>query len=147
MMPTFSKVAEAEVPIALEKLASRDWADRYQFEISGDRGQTDVKVGKMISGIVKDLSKGVDRSIVSGKFHNTVAEIVAAVCVKIGKRSRLSKVLLSGGVFQNRLLSDRASYLLGQRGFDVYRHLRVDTNDNGIPVGQIAIANSRVLCA
>ena len=59
----------------------------------------------------------------------------------------MKKVVLSGGVFQNRYLKYIVMELLGKNGFKVYTHSSVETNDSGIPLGQIAIANARYLCA
>jgi hydrogenase maturation protein HypF len=49
-------------------------------------------------------------------------------------------VALSGGCFQNRLLSESAKRLLEQDGFDVLVHGRVPPNDGGVALGQAAVA-------
>ena len=47
---------------------------------------------------------------------------------------------LSGGVFQNRLLVNRATRLLEAAGFEVFTHSRVPPNDGGISLGQAVVA-------
>ncbi len=51
-------------------------------------------------------------------------------------------VVLSGGVFQNRFLLSGITQLLRQAGFDVYSHRRVSANDEGLCLGQLAIAGA-----
>lgn len=138
---------EAELPIDLERIASREWLDNYDFEFRKDTGSIVIDMKKTIRGIMDDMARGEDRSVISGKFHNTVALAIVNMCIILRKRYRLNTVLLSGGVFQNKLLRERAIYLLGEKGFEAYHHSRIDTNDSGIPIGQTAIANSRFLCA
>jgi hydrogenase maturation protein HypF len=61
--------------------------------------------------------------------------------------SKVKRVVLSGGVFQNKYLKENTVKLLSGNGFKVYTHSSVDTNDSGIPIGQVAIAHARALCA
>jgi hydrogenase maturation protein HypF len=49
-------------------------------------------------------------------------------------------VCLSGGVFQNGYLTERAAALLEARGHAVFTHQRVPANDGGIALGQAVIA-------
>ena len=121
---------EAEFPIELERLAAKDIAADY-----GPGGSL-----KIIRQIVRDLEKKADVSIISAKFHNSIAQMILSA-VKI---SKMKRVVLSGGVFQNRYLKERTVALLSGDGFKVYTHSNVDTNDSGIPIGQIAIAHARV---
>ena len=50
---------------------------------------------------------------------------------------------LSGGVFQNQLLTERVADQLGRRGFRVLVHSRVPCNDGGISLGQAVVAAAR----
>lgn len=138
---------EAELPIELEKMAVRMCRDRYKFDIKTRNGLIKISVFKTIEGIVWDLQRRVDKGIISAKFHNTVAEVILDTALNLRKSFKINKVILSGGVFQNRFLTARAGQLLKNRKFEVYTHLKVPTNDSGIPIGQIAIANMRARCA
>jgi hydrogenase maturation protein HypF len=68
------------------------------------------------------------------------------IILKAAKEAKIKNVVLSGGVFQNRYLKNKVSQLLSDKGFRIYAHSRIEANDSGIPVGQIAIANERLLC-
>ncbi|MFA5085015.1 MAG: carbamoyltransferase HypF, partial [Candidatus Omnitrophota bacterium] len=94
---------------------------------------------KIIKGIVRDIEKRVAAPVISAKFHNSIAGMI----LNAAGTAKVKKVVLSGGVFQNRYLKDRATKLLSKNGFKVYLHSNVETNDAGIPLGQIAIANAR----
>ena len=123
---------EAELPIALEKMAATDIDDSYRSDDSAD----------IIKGIIRDIEKKVAAGIISAKFHNSIA----AMILSAAKRSKMKNVLLSGGVFQNRYLKDRAIRLLSSNDFKVYTHSNIETNDSGIPIGQVSIANARFAC-
>ena len=82
--------------------------------------------------------------IISAKFHNTMAKMVAKVCNIIREQDRLNKVVLSGGVFQNLYLLKRTLCHLRRRDFEPYIHHQVPCNDGGIALGQAVIANAKV---
>jgi hydrogenase maturation protein HypF len=71
---------------------------------------------------------------ISARFHNALAEGVIAVA----KKTDQSRVVLSGGCFQNRYLTERTITRLRQEGFQPYWHRRVPPNDGGIALGQVA---------
>ena len=54
------------------------------------------------------------------------------------------RVALTGGCFQNRLLTERAAERLERAGFEVLLHRLVPPNDGGISLGQIAVAAARL---
>ena len=121
---------EAELPMELEDIAVKNIDDSYG----------PLESAKIIKGIVRDIEKKAAASIISAKFHNSIAETILAAA----KISKMKRVILSGGVFQNRYLKDRVVKLLSKNDFEVYEHSNVETNDSGIPLGQIAIANARM---
>lgn len=114
----------------------------YQFEIKGEDELFVIEPGLIIAGVVEDLQKGNSIQEISAKFHNTVAELVVKVCSEIRKRTGVGDVVLSGGVFQNRLLSQKAPSYLQAEKFNVYTHHRVPTNDSGISLGQAVVADA-----
>jgi hydrogenase maturation protein HypF len=90
----------------------------------------------MIEAILVDVQRGVSVGIVSAKFHNALAEAIVAVA----KRAGQNRVVLSGGCFQNRYLTERAVRRLQAEGFRPYWHQRVPPNDGGIALGQVVAA-------
>ena len=135
--------SEAELPIELERVAARGRFDNYEFNIRTDGEKILVGYRKLFEGIVKDMAKGISRGTVSAKFHNTIAQIITEVCSRLKRRTGIDKVVLSGGVFQNKYLTAKAAAILRKKGFKVFLHSKVNTNDSGIPLGQVAIARTR----
>jgi hydrogenase maturation protein HypF len=90
----------------------------------------------MIEAILADVASGVPIGIISAKFHNALAEAIVAVA----KRAGQDRVVLSGGCFQNRYLTERAVRRLQAEGFRPYWHQRVPPNDGGIALGQVIAA-------
>lgn len=130
---------EAELPIKFEKIADTDCAETYGAILPS-------AAAGIIKCVAADVGKKVNAGVISARFHNTVANLIALTVKKIGKRYSIKKIILSGGVFQNRYLSGKTKDILVRDGFSVYTHKNISTTDSGIPVGQIVIANARALC-
>jgi hydrogenase maturation protein HypF len=90
----------------------------------------------LISSVVEDTRAGVAVSTIAARFHNALAEWILEVATKVG----LKQVVFSGGVFQNRYLTERAAAVLESRGFEVFTHRCVPPNDGGIALGQAVMA-------
>jgi hydrogenase maturation protein HypF len=90
----------------------------------------------MVEAILSDVQKGVAGGRISAQFHNTLAEAVVTVAKRAGER----RVVLSGGCFQNRYLTERTVRRLQAEGFQPYWHQRVPPNDGGIALGQVVAA-------
>jgi hydrogenase maturation protein HypF len=90
----------------------------------------------MIKAILSDEKNGISTANISAKFHNALAESI----VGVAKRAGQERVVLSGGCFQNRYLTERAVRRLQAEGFRPYWHQRVPPNDGGIALGQVVAA-------
>ena len=119
-------------------------AGGYPFDLQELEDNTLILIEPIIRGIVSDLERGVEVESISSKFHNTIAEIILNMCLKIRKTSGLNRVALSGGVFQNSLLLENTYVLLDKNDFKVFKQHRVPPNDGGIALGQAVIANEQV---
>jgi hydrogenase maturation protein HypF len=93
----------------------------------------------MIEAILADVQQGVSVGIISAKFHNALAEGIVAVAKHAGQ----NRVVLSGGCFQNRYLTERVVRRLSAEDFRPYWHQRVPPNDGGIALGQVVAALRR----
>ena len=98
----------------------------------------------MIRAIVADLQHGVSLPQIAGRFHRTVAELLAAACLRAREQTGLGSVALSGGVFQNRLLLEQLVARLAVLEFQVYINRRVPPNDGGLSLGQAASAAAQL---
>ncbi|MEK7773915.1 MAG: carbamoyltransferase HypF, partial [Deltaproteobacteria bacterium] len=130
---------EAEAAIELESIASTDSPPVYPFGIiKADPLRIDMR--PMIRAVVEDCAGGIAAPEISGRFHASMAAMIASTVKTIGDGSGIGDVALCGGVFQNSLLSGLARGMLRERGFTVWSNEKVPANDGGISLGQAASA-------
>jgi hydrogenase maturation protein HypF len=126
---------EGQAAMLLESLASETTTEQsYPFELI--KGETiAVNWQITIKNLIKDLKQNTP-STIAAKFHNTLAEIMAAVAMLAQQQT----IILSGGCFQNAVLAETAAGKLKSAGFNVYCHERVPPNDGGLALGQLVAA-------
>jgi hydrogenase maturation protein HypF len=107
--------------------------EAYPFSLGNDSPIV-INWEPAIRGILEDKQSGKSAGVISTKFHNMLAEAIAAVAQRVGE----PKVVLSGGCFQNRYLTERTIDRLRQENFRPYWHQRIPPNDGGIALGQVA---------
>jgi hydrogenase maturation protein HypF len=90
----------------------------------------------LIKAVVADNRAGVSIPMIAARFHNALVGWIIEVAGQVG----LKQIVLSGGVFQNRYLTERVAEVLESRGFAVFTHHRVPPNDGGIALGQVVMA-------
>jgi hydrogenase maturation protein HypF len=133
---------EAQAAIELEMSAADTMdTEAYPFVIDSEDGVGLARLSKLWSALVRDAKDKVSPSLISLKFHHTMAEITTEMCKLVAKESKIKRVALSGGVFQNRLLLNLTIAALQREGFEVLIHRLVPPNDGGISLGQAVIAN------
>ncbi len=128
---------EGQAAVELETIAAGKGYKSYNFEINQNNV---LDPALMIREIVEDIKSGVPAENISYKFHNTLGKAIARVCKAISKDTKIKKVCLSGGVFQNMLLLEAAIRELKKVRLEVYINEKVPTNNGGIALGQIRIA-------
>lgn len=134
---TYEGQAAMELEFALDGVETDD---HYAFEVAREpKNGTSAWIvdwGPLVRAILDDLSAGTAAGQMAAKFHNTLVEIIAAVARRIGE----PRVVLTGGCFQNRYLTEKAVARLKREGFRPYWHQRVPPNDGGIALGQAVVA-------
>ncbi len=134
---------EGQAAMELEMLACENAASFYDYEhISGDIRR--IPFQPIIRGVTEDMKKGIPLPEISAKFHNTLIGLFSELCEIAGKETGVKQAALSGGVFQNPILSKGLTQALEQKGFQVFTHTRVPANDGGISLGQALIAGGKV---
>ncbi|HJV36034.1 carbamoyltransferase HypF [Geomonas sp.] len=93
-----------------------------------------------IAAICEDLAHGRDLAEMAAAFHLTLTHAVVDVCGRLRSESGLDRVVLSGGVFQNRLFTESVADKLEEGGFKVFCHRLVPPNDGGLALGQAMVA-------
>jgi hydrogenase maturation protein HypF len=132
---------EAEAAINLEYIAPPGVRTCYPYHITETEPLV-IGVRDMIETVVDDVIQGVEASTISAKFHNTVAAFSLDMAEKLCNMYGIKKVCLSGGVFQNRYLLNLMIDLFENRGFTVYVHQQLPTNDGCISYGQTILGNA-----
>jgi hydrogenase maturation protein HypF len=77
---------------------------------------------------------------VSARFHRAVANATGDACVVLARAAGIDTAVLSGGVFQNRLLLEATAAALERAGLRVLVPERLPPNDGQIAFGQVAVA-------
>jgi hydrogenase maturation protein HypF len=126
---------EGQAAMELEYSVEADRYEAYPVELQ-DGAPSIVDWEPMILELFQDLASGATIGAIAARFHNTLVEAIVQVAHKVGEH----KVVLTGGCFQNRYLTERAVVRLREAEFRPYWHQRVPPNDGGIALGQVAVA-------
>lgn len=129
---------QAEGPMRLESLVRKGFHKSYPFDLNET-----ISFDKTIQGIVEDIMNNISLITIATKLHNTIIMTIFDTVTRIRAKRDINKVVLSGGVFQNKYLLTRIVKQLMDVGFEVYSHCSVPTNDGGIALGQAAVASRR----
>ena len=89
----------------------------------------------LLHGLRDDRAPVAQRAM---QFHASLAACVADVARRVRDRMPVDRVGLTGGVFQNKLLTELAVRQLDAAGFESALARRVPCNDGGLAMGQIA---------
>lgn len=92
----------------------------------------------LVRQTISDRTHGVRRGLIAIRFHLALA----TVCLTLAERAAIKQIVLSGGCFQNRILSRLVTETLEQAGFQVYLAAKIPANDGGIALGQAAFVAS-----
>jgi hydrogenase maturation protein HypF len=137
----FEGQAAMELEFALD--GTEKTADAYELPIRSDHvsrftfhAPLQLDWAPMIEALLSDLNRRLPVPLLSARFHNALAEAIVAVAKRVGQ----PRVVLSGGCFQNRYLTERTVERLQHEGFRPYWHQRIPPNDGGIALGQVLAA-------
>jgi hydrogenase maturation protein HypF len=129
---------EGQAAMELEHaLDGHHTGEYYSIKIAVKENCRIVDWEPMVRQIIEDL-QSLPSGRISAKFHNTLAGII----VEIAKLSERQRVVLSGGCFQNRYLTETAIERLRGDGLLPYWHQRIPPNDGGIALGQIMASSN-----
>lgn len=97
----------------------------------------------LIAALTEQLTQGVSPAALAAAFMDALVQAGAEQCRLAAARAESKHVVLSGGVFQNMYLLPRLLDALAAHGLTAYHHSRVPTNDEGLSLGQLVIADHR----
>ena len=97
-----------------------------------------MTTGEIFEKILEKVMEGEDKNYLAKFFHESLAEFLVGRSEEIKKSYGIKTVALSGGVFQNSLLTSLTVKGLRKRGFKVLLNKMIPPNDGGICIGQAA---------
>jgi hydrogenase maturation protein HypF len=129
---------EGEAAMALEfAIAAAAPRGPYPFGLeAGEAGDLQVDWAPLVLRVLEDRGLGLATGVIASRIHDTMAAMVAAVAARAGE----PRVLLTGGCFQNKALTERTIDALRRAGHEPFWHRDVPPNDGGIALGQARAA-------
>jgi hydrogenase maturation protein HypF len=129
---------EGQAAIWLEHRAREapPWTEPYPASFDG----SEIDFRPLLQAMIEDRLAGRPLPEIARAFHLGLAAVCAQAAVEIARREGIDTVVLSGGVFQNRLLLEGVAERLEGAGLAVWINREVPANDGGISLGQAALA-------
>ena len=132
---------EGQVALEWNVVADEGESRAYSHAVNRDTGILEIDLRPTVREAVADLIAGKAASVVSARFHNTLAEAAAGAVAEAAQRHRRLPVVLTGGCFQNpRLAADVLRRLEGAH--PVALHREVPPGDGGLALGQALVADA-----
>jgi hydrogenase maturation protein HypF len=129
---------EAQAAIELEALAAAT-PSAYAFaHPTASEPYFDAR--PLLQAVVTDIRNQLSPALIASRFHNAIANLVLQASKFAREQTGIRRVALTGGVFQNRVLVQRALKRLQQAGFETLTHRTVPPNDGGLALGQAIVA-------
>ncbi|WP_331000628.1 carbamoyltransferase HypF [Clostridium guangxiense] len=133
---------DAEAAIALENIIDENVKETYKYKIRNENNVFLIEIKDILQGVLNDINCKLNEGTISAKFHNTISKLTCDLVLKLSKIYSISKVVLSGGVFENEHLLKAVYYELKNNGLEVFFNSKTPINDGGISFGQIAVAEA-----
>lgn len=138
---------EGQAAIALEILATPVFADEqsYPQAWSVDRcgGLSVLSWQGLWQAVLTDLKRDVDKTRIAARIHHSLIDATVQLLSEFSRQAGVDCIVLSGGVFQNRLLLEGVTQQLQQQGKTVLSPQCYPMNDGGLALGQAVIAAAR----
>jgi len=131
---------EGHAAIELEAACDPAELGTYEMPVTGSGEMMIIDPRPTVAAIARDLAAGTSTGVVAARFHNGVARATVEVCTALAATHGCPRVVLSGGVFQNRRLLESVSAGLWAADLEVLVPERLPVNDGGIAYGQAVVA-------
>jgi hydrogenase maturation protein HypF len=130
---------EAEAAIDLMQQTGGNLGTPFDFEMREEDGLVRMSVRSLVRSAVDAILGGASLSEVSRRFHATLILLFTEAARQARQQTGIRQVVLSGGVFQNRILFEGLVESLARKGFEVVTHCLVPPNDGCVSLGQAVI--------
>lgn len=130
---------QAQAAVLLEQTALSATAEVYPVACAES-----ISFRDMFEQVVIDINENKPVHEICAKIHYTLADLIYRMGGKLLKENGVKAVVLSGGCFQNKLLTELVFNLFSGEGISLYIPRRIPCNDGGIAAGQLAIASAKM---
>ncbi|MCW5940592.1 MAG: carbamoyltransferase HypF [Fimbriimonadaceae bacterium] len=128
---------EGDAAMRFEALAHPfESEEPYPIALRETDGLLELDWQPTVEALIENARSRVAPGRIAARFHGALADGIVALAQNAG----FEAVLLTGGCFQNRLLTEAACRRLSDEGFRSYLHQRIPPNDGGIAFGQAVAA-------
>jgi hydrogenase maturation protein HypF len=135
---------EGQAAIELEAACDLSEPGRYPIALHDGPDLLVMDPRETIRAVGADARAGVSPGVIAGRFHRAIARVTIEACARLAAANATEVVVLSGGVFQSRVLLESVSAGLSAVGLRVLVPERLPVNDGGIAYGQAAVASARL---
>ncbi|TYC60694.1 carbamoyltransferase HypF [Rhodobacterales bacterium] len=136
---------EGEAAMMLECLARPFVGTETPYPVERARREASVLTWKpLFEALLSDLARDFAPGRIAARFHLGLVAALTESLAELASAHGVSRVVLSGGVMQNRILHDCLAQSLLSAGLEPLSHRQVPANDGGLALGQAVIAASRV---
>jgi len=144
MLGLFPEITfEAQSAMALEFLSGEkdvSGKDNYPYNL----GKDTIDIIPLIRAIANDVQRKEPLHRIAEKFHSTIINFTLEAVKKAHRKTGIKKVVLSGGVMQNKVLLEGISKVLTKNNFTVFMPSILPPNDGSISVGQVVAGNKKL---
>ena len=135
---------EGQAAIELEAVCDPSERGAYELSVSRVEGSIVIDPLEALRALVLDVERGTSVGVVASRFHAGVAAATVVACSEAAASAGTDRVVLSGGVFQNRRLLEATTAGLHTAGLRVLVPELLPPGDGGISYGQAAVAARRL---
>ncbi|RLA22186.1 MAG: carbamoyltransferase HypF, partial [Gammaproteobacteria bacterium] len=134
---------EGQAAIMLENLAVSEFNKNhkaYAYTIEQHEDMYVLNFKALLLSVLKDLQQQIDKAVIATRIHQTLISASVELLTKLSAQTASDTIILSGGVFQNKLLLESITQQLQQQGKTVLSPQKYPMNDGGLALGQALIA-------
>jgi hydrogenase maturation protein HypF len=139
---------EGQAAVMLEILAAREFNNErdngYPYVILQQQTMFVLNWKPLWLAVLKDLQEQISKGVIAARIHHTLVAASVDLLIKLSAQIATNTIVLSGGVFQNRLLLESITQQLQQHGKKVLTPHVYPANDGGLALGQALVAASRI---
>ncbi|NOQ16952.1 MAG: carbamoyltransferase HypF [Methyloprofundus sp.] len=140
---------EGQAAISLENLATTEFNNvrhnHYGYTLVQYNGYMLINWQVFWQELLQDLHTKCNKAVIAARIHHTLIAASAELLLLLSAQTKTSTIILTGGVFQNKLLLQGLTEQLQQQGKKVLSPCKYPMNDGGLALGQAVIAAGQFL--